>query len=380
MDLLTQHDLTTLIEAQGQWCISFYMPIVRAGTEVQQNPIRFRNLLRQAESRLEKLEVRVPDIEALLAPAQALLDDPAIWRGIGDGLAVFLSPEEVTYYHLPVRFDELVVVKERFHIKPLLPLISGDGRFYVLALSQEEVRLLEGSRYSVSEVELAGVPESLSEALQLDESDRQQLRAVGKSQGTIFQGAGESRDTNVKQIRRFFQRVDRGLRELIADKQVPLVLASVDYLLPIYRDANSYPHLLDEGLTGNPEMLSAKDLHKRAWALVGPQFSRDQDEQIAQYRKLVGKNDPRAENSLKQTLLAAHQGRIATLFVARDVQVWGRYDAEKVSVHVHPEMQAGDQDLLDLAAMQTFANGGAVYVLDQDAIPGGERLAAILRY
>ena len=46
---------------------------------------------------------------------------------------------------------------------------------------------------------LDGLP-PLAEALQLDESDRQQLRAVGKSQGSIFQGAGESRDTTNKQI------------------------------------------------------------------------------------------------------------------------------------------------------------------------------------
>jgi hypothetical protein len=47
----------------------------------------------------------------------------------------------------------LVIVSERFHVKPLLPLLSGDGRFYVLALSQNEIRLLQGTRYSVEQVD-----------------------------------------------------------------------------------------------------------------------------------------------------------------------------------------------------------------------------------
>ena len=43
-------DLKALIETEGEWCVSILMPTVRTGTEVQQNPIRFRNLLREAEN------------------------------------------------------------------------------------------------------------------------------------------------------------------------------------------------------------------------------------------------------------------------------------------------------------------------------------------
>ena len=60
MDSLTREDIKTLIETQGEWCVSLFMPTVRAGAEVQQNPIRFKNLLRQAEERLAELGVRVP--------------------------------------------------------------------------------------------------------------------------------------------------------------------------------------------------------------------------------------------------------------------------------------------------------------------------------
>jgi hypothetical protein len=50
-------------------------------------------------------------------------------------------------YRLPLPFEQLVVISDDFHLKPPLPFFASDGRFYILALSQNQVRLLEGIRY-----------------------------------------------------------------------------------------------------------------------------------------------------------------------------------------------------------------------------------------
>jgi hypothetical protein len=369
MDSLSREDIQTLIETQGEWCVSLFMPTVRAGAEVQQNPIRFKNLLRQAGDRLSDLGVRVPDIEELLQPAQSILDNPDLWRGNSDGLAVFAAPDQLKYYYLPAKFEELVMVERRFHIKPLLSLLSGDGRFYILAISQDHIRLLEGTRYHIDEIELAHVPDSLTEALRYDEYQRLARTAVG--------GGGE--EEAKLDILRYFQIVDRGLRDLLADKKALLVLAGVDYLLPLYREANTYNFLLDDGLTGNPETLSAKELHQRAWQIVKPHFEQERETFRALYAELAGRDEKRASHNLRQIVQAAHEGRVAALFVAHGVQQWGVYRPHSHNVHVHPSHQPGDQDLLDLAAAQTFVNGGAVYVVDPQEVPGGEAVA-IFRY
>jgi hypothetical protein len=36
----------------------------------------------------------------------------------------------------------------------LLSLFTGNGHFYILALSQNQVRLLEGTRYTVDEISI----------------------------------------------------------------------------------------------------------------------------------------------------------------------------------------------------------------------------------
>ncbi|MCZ7538408.1 MAG: hypothetical protein M5U29_00470 [Anaerolineae bacterium] len=381
MDSFTRSNLIDLIDVEGEWCVSLYMPTVRTGTEVQQNTIRFRNLLRQAEERLARLQVRVPDAERLLAPAVAMLDDADLWRQQSDGLAVFAAPDHFSYYRLPVSFEERVTAKRRFHVKPLLPLFSGDGRFLVLALSQDQVRLLEGKRDSVTEIDLPGVPTSMAEALQYDQPQRQvRARAAGSTGGTVFHGHGGPEVTAKPDLLRYFHAVDRGLRDLIADRQVPLVLAGVDYLLPIYREANTYPHLVAQGVTGNPDTLNARELHQRAWAVVMPFFAKAQSEQVALYYELDGRDDPRASHTLKDVVRAAHEGRVATLFAPRGVQKWGVYRAHSQKVHVHPSEQPGDHDLIDLAAARTVANGGTVYVVDPAQMPGGDLVAAIFRY
>lgn len=387
MDFITQDDLRTLTDTQGKWCVSIYMPAVRAGTETQQNLIRFRNLMRQAGERLIELGLRGADAEAFLRPLMDLQDDVDFWRHQSDGLAAYLAEGVLLTCRVPVNFSEQVNVSERFFIKPLLPMLSGDGTFYVLALSQDEIRLLEGTRDSVTQLELDdGVPESLAEALWGEDRDRDNQyrmntgRAGSGGQGGMFHGHRDSEEVDKQDIKRYFQKVDRGLKDLLAEKRVPLLLAGVDYLLPIYRDANSYQHLLDAGILGSPENLSAKDLHREAWTIVKPYFTQAQADFAALYEEHAGRDDGQASSDLKTVLRAAHEGRIAALFVALDAQEWGQFREHSYNVHVHPAQQPGDQDLIDLAAVQTLINGGTVYAVDQSEVPGGGPLAAVFRY
>jgi hypothetical protein len=370
------------------FCVSIYMPTHRAGRGIQQDPIRLKNLLGEAEDALTLSGLRTPEAQELLEPAEKLLQGSLFWQRQSDGLALFLSPGVFRYYRLPFDFDELVVVTDRFHIKPLLPLLSGDGRFYVLALSQNEVRLLQGTRYSVSEVALEGAPESLAEALRYEDPEKRfQFHTSTRTPGgkgerpAIFHGHGvASADDPKDYIARYFHRVDEGLRDLLQGQQAPLVLAGVDYLHPIYKEANSYPCLLDEGIEGNPEELRAEELHERAWGIVHPLLLAAQKEAAAQYRQLVSAGSEQASNDLKEIVRAAYHGRVETLFVAVGLQQWGTFDPATNAVQLHREVKPGDEDLLDFAAVQTLLNSGTVYAADSEKVPDEALLAAVFRY
>ena len=89
MDLLNKDEIGSLIDERGDLCVSMYLPTHRLGPETQQDPIRLKNLLKQAEERLRNNGLRRADADNILGPARRLLNDRVFWQHQGDGLAVF---------------------------------------------------------------------------------------------------------------------------------------------------------------------------------------------------------------------------------------------------------------------------------------------------
>jgi hypothetical protein len=385
MDILNPNDLQSLIGVTGNRCISLYMPTHRFGPEQQEDPIRLKNLLAEAEAKLTVQGIRRPQIQKLMRPAEELLWNSDFWRYQSEGLAVFLSTDFSRIYRLPVAFEELLVIANNFHIKPLLSLFNKDGRFYILALSLNKIRLFSATRDSISEIALS-IPTAMRDFLWMDEPERQlQFHSTSnasggaKGQSVVFhgQGIGEQDKTN---ILRFFQFFNQKLSPLLEDKTIPMLLAGVDYLLPIYEEANIYPNLLTGRLIGNPEKENIKELHGDAWQIVEPTFEENQRRAVEKFEQLKGQQSNLVTSDLKTAVQAAKFGRVETLFVPLGVQKWGRYDVENNKVILEDEPTSENEDLLDFAAAQTILNSGQVFAVQPDELPGNGDLAAFLRY
>ena len=381
MDIITRQDLRNLMVKNTGWNISIYLPTIKGSKEAHQNPIRFKNQIRKVEERLIETSLSLRETQKLLEPLQTLLRDDIFWSFQDDGLAVFLSSDTFSYYRLPLSFQDLVVVNYRFHLKPLLPLFSQEGRFLILALSQKSIRLLQATPVNVTEVDLKAVPKNLAEALNYDQYKKELQfysgtpRTTGKN-GTIFYGAGI--EDPKERIRQYFQKINKGLHDLLREERAPLVLAGVKYLLPIYRDVNTYPHLVEKGITGNPDTLSIEKLHKRGWSTVQSVLAKVQEDAVQQYAELAGTK--KASNNLKTVIPAAHHGRVDLLFVAVGIQKWGLFDPDTDLVELHDKPMSDDEDLLDFAAIQTLLNRGTVYALPQEKMPENSSIAAVFRY
>ena len=379
MNVLTRNNLKLLMAVHKGPCVSVFMPMHRSGPETQQDPIRLKNLIREAEERLIARGLRTPEAKELLEPAERLLRDGLFRQHQSDGLAMFLSLGVFHYYPLPFVFKELVIVTDRFHIKPLLPLLSGDGRYFVLALSQNKIRLLQSTHYSVSELDVADVPENLAETLRDDDSWKDlHMHSALSGKGKLSAITHGDEVDSKENIRRYFRRIDRGLHELLRNERAPLVLAGVDYLHPIYKEVNSYPHLMDEGITGNPERLSAGELHELTWTIVKPYFQKAQQEAVNRYKEFASSGQ--ASNRIRKIIPAAYHGRIELLFVIPYLQQWGTFDPGTDEIHLHKKEKTGDEDLLEFAAIQTLLNGGTVYMIGAEKMPDTDPLAAVFRY
>jgi hypothetical protein len=387
MSTQSEENLKMLMGKHRGPCISLYLPTHQVGPEIQHDQIRLKNQTRQAENLLFLANVATAEVEKLLEPIQALVDDEAFWLHPSAGLALFRSQDALDPYRLPFSFQELVVVSNHFYLKPLLPFLSKDGRFYILALSQNAVRLFEGTRFSIHEVELPGaIPEGMAEVLSYDQPENQlqyQSSSSGTSagkdgrQGVIFHGQGVGSDDAREQVLHYFRQIDKGLQEVLRDETAPLALAGVAYLNSLYRAVNTYPHLLDRGITGNPDTLKAGTLHEQGWALVAPYVSKPQQDAAAQYKYYA--ETERASNDVRKVVPAAYDGRIESLFVASDQEQWGTFDPATHIIHVHREAKFRDEDLLDLAAAQTLLHGGSVYAVERANMRDTALVAAVFR-
>lgn len=319
MDTVTMNDLERLlVESRGE-CVSIYMPTHRAGRDTRENPTRFKNLLKSAEKQLAE-QTDSSRVSEILRPAFELLEDKVFWLHQGSGLAAFASPDFFRYYRLVLSFSEQTAVEDHFYLKPLVPLLMTNGRFYILALSQHQVNLYEATLDMIQEAQLPeDMPRSIEQLLKFDEL--QKLIRVpstdrpGRKETMVLHGHGSEGDPkkHEKDLLRYAQAVDRGLSKVLAKRTEPLVLAGVDHIQAIYRKVSSYRNLMDEGVPGSPAELPIEQLHTRAWQIAGPQFAESLNKSLGRYADLSDTN--RVSAKLEQVLPAAHTGRIQTLFV-----------------------------------------------------------------
>lgn len=385
MDLVTTSDLQVLAEREpSQPHVSLFVPTHAFGAGVQTDPIRWKNLVTRTESLLVERGMRAPDVADLLRPAWALHDDHRAWRYMSDGLAMFLRPGWHWMFRVPADVPDVAVVGDRFVVGPLLPIVTGDSHFLVLTLSQRCVRLLEGGRQRVEELELADVPTSLREILEPPEP-RSHVQAFavspgGRSGPAIFYGQGAA-DENLRkdEVRRFLGRVADGVRGHLVGHDLPMVLVGLDQTLAQYREVNRYPHVVEEGVRTNPDQLSAEELHATAWPLVETVMIREREAAAERFAQLHGTG--RASTDPDRIEDAARHGRVETLFLSVEPWCWDKVAGSTTAVVELGADEAFSRcEQLDRLAVDTLLLKGRIHAVTAAEMPGGSDVAAVFRY
>lgn len=385
MEYFSKKDVQNLLQQRGKGpSVSLYMPTLKGVPGSRDNPIRFKNLVAKSEEELAAWGLSSLERREILEPAQQLVNDSHFWGNQSKGFASFLSAGFFRSYRLPVEFDEMAVVKNSFYFKPLFSLLAADGQFYVLALSKKDARLLMGTRGMVEEMDLSETIRKFEETFGF-ELPQQYLQfhtkapAVGGMRMAMFHGhGGEVDSVQAERLRKYFRFIDGELPQLLDQRNAPLVLACVDHLAPLYREVSKYPILLEQGIRGNPENITAQELHREAWKIVEPYFHRKREEARSRYYDLRGTG--KTSTNLSEIVPASFHGRINDLFVALGKQQWGWYHKESQEVEWHEGPRPDSEELLDLAATETFINNGNVFAVDPGQMPETEPAAAIFRW
>jgi hypothetical protein len=366
-DIPTEGEFRRLDAARGDICVSIYLPTTPVTRKAQGDRIRYKNLVAEALRQLRDGKAgkrKVSAVEAILAE---LYDDDTFWAYMADGLAVFATSDGMQTYRLPIAPAEAAEASDRFHIKPLVPLLAFPGACFVLALSQGAVRFIEVSASLAETIKVNGLPKNMSDAVKRQlPRDRAPTRRIQGSEGMrVLTG-------------QYCRIVDRALRPILAGRTVPLILATVDELAAAYRAHNTYPHLLANTIAGNPEQISAVALAEKARAIALRHARRVIRDRL---RRIEGgvKTDL-ASTDLAQIARAAVGGRIATLLVDVASSHPGTIEPATGALTLSAEPSADTYDVIDELVGLTVRAGGEVLPLRGAELPNGAPVVAIFRF
>lgn len=382
MDLLINDYSVGLFDAAEPPCLSLYQPTHRAFPDKQQNPIRFRNLLRELEESLRR-EYSTRDVQPLMEPFERLAEDADFWRmRTLDGLAVLAAPDFFRVYRFQRSVPELAVVADSFHIKPLVRLLQSADGYYVLGLDRQQIRLFEGNRDRLDEVELVpGIPRTTAEAAGGEDDRERQVSTwtPGGTPGNILYGKGsqsEFEDTNAE---RFFRAVDHAILEQYSHPSGrPLLLAALPENQSTFRRLSRNPFLLNEEIDINPNALSLEELRERAWRAVEPHYLTRLTGLIESFEVMSAHELGDAD--LARVARSAVAGRVGTLLIDADRRIPGQLDAMSGAITYNDLSDPAVNDLLDDLGELVLKKGGQIVIVPADRMPTDTGIAAIYRF
>lgn len=391
---MDRQEIAALAEEAGFPRISLYFPTHEKGREIQQDPIRLKNAVAQAAAELERAGWRGSDIDRVLAEARARTEYSDFWLHQGRALAALIDGEGATrFIQLPEETDEIVVVADRYHLRPLIRMFGARQHGYLLAVTREMAALHQVTRYDMVRVKVEGMPESIDQVreefdFQDDVGFHSNMRgSVASRQGGAegapqFHGLGPSpEDFEEVELVEYLGRVARAADDHLGRYApgAPLALAAEPRTWGHLRPLVKYRWTLDEGLKFNPVGVEEKELHRRAWEVLARELDEDRDAALERLQAQLG-GDGVVQRDIAALTKAAVEGRLGAVFLEPGAHRWGHYDSGRHDVALAEAPGGGEEDLIDFIAVRTLQQGGAVYAFEPAEADRLGPVAGLLRF
>jgi hypothetical protein len=363
-------------------CVTIYIPTHKSGAAVNEKKdvIVFKNTLQDISKRLAEKEIPVAVIEQMLTPGYELLKDDAFWANMNEGLAVFISEGYFRYIKMPVAPENEVMCEKTFYVSPLIPIMASKEYFYLLVISKQKCKLFKADAFGMEYINVPDLPDEMMEIKRISEKDASTVRVANSSGGGAnFHGMGGGNPDEKANIATYFEHVDDILyKQILHTENVPLLIAGVEYLIPIYKSVCDYHNVCSESITGSHEHDDKNELYKIAKEVMLPYFQQPLEKALTIYANQSATE--LTSSSPQEIIPAAYYGRVSHIFVRKADHIWGTFDENANELNLSDAENPDSEDLLDEALIKTIQTGGEVYVLDQEKMPAESAIAAVFRY
>jgi hypothetical protein len=382
----TEIDMNTesfreLANHDAQTCISIFIATHAGGNE-KMDATAFKSALQKVTSQLQEKGLEATQIKELLAPAHALLQEDNFWNNQQQGLAVFIAEGFCRYARMPITPAEFILCNKAFYLSPLIPWVVARDKFYLLVLSKKRAQIFRGDAFGLQPISIPELPDGIEDVVHLEEKDDQTLFRTGSSgagKGANYHGIGGGKPDEKQNVQMYLEEVDRTLwTELLNRENCPVLLAGVNYLLPLFKQSTQYKHIWPDVLTGSFEHADVVSLYKASREVLEPYFAERLNQALVKFQN---KSATELTSSIPEDIIpSAHYGKISILFVKKGYQLWGTFDEQSNQLSIHAEAGGENEPLVDQAVVKTLMNGGEVFEAEASQLPEGADMAALMRY
>ena len=323
------------------------------------------NHIQQALKKLESEKInkrRLADLQQQFQEATGPLD---FCLTQAQSLALLATPDIYHIYRLANNLVNQLEIGDRFYLKPLFRALTFDQTAYILALSENEVKVIGLFREQDPEpLEVPGLPESAISALSLPS-----LTASHKGPENPVDGTERK-----MRLENYAKKVNEALTPLARSNEAPFILASTEPLASIFRSQATIG-LAEETIALGPDKIPDHELVKLARPILDDYYGRELDRVRDLFEQRSGQK--------RVALDGADVAKAATFGLVDLAMV----DFDNVEPGVIDDLgnivftsEAGSYGLVDEIVKRSMENGARVIAVRDKDMVGDTGVAAILRY
>jgi hypothetical protein len=376
LELLRLSGVREILKAPGP-CITITVPAYHPGESTGSIAAILKSNFQEIRTRLAAHGVSKTAASDLLAPLERLADEPAAEGGTHWGRIIFRAPSVFEQFRLTVSPAASITVGSMFAIRAIAGEFSRPAAFYVLSLAKTGVSLLRCAGLHAEPVQLPhGAPATLDEAMMLEppDHDLENRSAANGSPGglrAVRFGTGSGREKRGLHLADYYKLVDRAIRSLLREGEIPLILEGVEEDCVAYRAVTDCRGLAHRAIPNPGSAIDDEELLRYGYALLAAEECERQANSLRTARERMSRGH--FVSDLEEILHAAFSGRIEEFYAAGNAQRTGDWQ------------QGGwltwnDEDLINVAMGQTLRRHGRATVLPPESMPEGLEMAATLRY
>lgn len=361
---MNRHDVHLLRQISGYPALTITLPTHRSKPENKQDPIRVRNLVNEATSRLLE-EFSKREIEPVLSRLEQLVRDINYSYTL-DGMVLCVNQNFARSFYLPFSLKERIVIDEKFATRDLVFAINRTVRYWTLVLSEKPTRLFESTRDTLIEVQEGGFP---------------MIHEGPGGEQPLPGGAGVQKSAyRDERHRQFFRQVDAALKPFLVDDPLPLVVVGVDRYLAFFNQVSRHTNAILTTMTGSHDKTSPHKLGGLVWPLVKANLAEQRKMALLELDKAV--SERKCVSAVGEVWRMAKEKRGRLLLVEQDFHFPGR--ADETGMHLIGADDPAAPDVMDDAVDEiietVLSKQGQVVFVDNGTLEEHQRIALILRY